>query len=328
MAIVPFNNRLVSAVCNGSRAARMLFVICLTVVFMAASACASQCGPAAVVTELAEGVFVRQGKTAIVFEDTEVANVGFIVGERCVAVIDTGGSVEEGAALRCAIETRAPSTPVCYVINSHVHPDHLLGNLAFKEPGVEFIGHHKLPRAMSILGGVFLERAEAQAGIKLGPDYLIAPERTVGEEMAFDLGGRILRVKAYPSAHTDHDVSVFDDKTGTLWLADLLFMGHVPVLDASITGWIAVLEELRRLEVRHVVPGHGPVDGSWPEAMTDLLRYLSIVRDETRAAIARGDNLRSAQEGVAYSESPRWQLFDEYHQRNVARAYSELEWED
>jgi len=308
-------------------ATRWRWLACL-VVLMSSNAGASQCEPATPVFELAEGVFVRTGKTAVVFEDTEVANVGFIVGERCVAVIDSGGSVEEGAALSCAIERKAPSIPVCYVINSHVHPDHVFGNLAFKASGVEFIGHKNLPRAMSILGGVFLERAQAQAGRALGADYLVVPERTVEDELRLDLGGRVLLLKAHPSAHTDHDLSIFDDKTATLWLADLLFMDHVPVLDASIGGWIAVLTELRGQEVRHVVPGHGPLDGSWPCALDDLVRYLSVVRDETRAAVARGDSLRSAQESVGRSESARWQLFDEYHQRNVARAFSELEWED
>lgn len=302
-------------------------LICL-LILSAAGACAGECGPTASVVELAEGVFVRQGNTSVVFEDTEVANIGFIVGERCVAVVDSGGSVEEGEALRCAIRSRAPATPICYVINSHVHPDHVFGNLAFKSPGVEFIGHQKLPRAMSMLGGIFLERAEAQAGRPLGAEYVVVPERVVEGELTLDLGGRTLLLRAHPSAHTDHDLSVFDDKTATLWLADLLFMGHVPVLDASINGWIAVLEELRGLEVRHVVPGHGPLDASWPGATTNLLRYLLVVRDETRAAIARGDSLRSAQESVGRSESPSWELFDEYHQRNVARAFSELEWED
>ena len=296
--------------------------------FMVEAGVGRPCEPAATMLEVAEGVFVRQGKTAVVFEDTEVANVGFIVGERCIAIIDSGGSVEEGEALRCAAEQRAPSVPICYVVNSHVHPDHVFGNLAFKAPGVEFIGHSKLARAMGIVGGIFLERAEAQAGRPLGEDYLVVPERAVEGELVLDLGGRKLTLRAHPSAHTDHDLSVFDDRTATLWLGDLLFMGHVPVLDASINGWIAVLEDLSGVEARHVVPGHGRLDASWPDAAADLVRYLHTVRDETREVIARGDTLRAAQESVGRSESERWQLFDEYHQRNIARAFSELEWED
>ena len=113
--------------------------------------CGQPCLQVADIKEIAPGVYVRPGVHGVVFEQNTVANIGFIVGKRCVAVIDTGGSLAEGQALRCAI-LGITSRPVCYVINTHVHPDHLLGNLAFKEKGVTFVGHHRLERALALLG--------------------------------------------------------------------------------------------------------------------------------------------------------------------------------
>src|ERR1700741_3696667 len=97
---------------------------------------------------------------------------------------------------------------------------------------------------------------------------IIAPTLLVGDESRLDLGGRTLRVAAWPAAHTDNDVTVLDEATGTLFGGDLVFLRHVPILDGSINGWLAVLDELAAIPARRVVPGHGPV-ADWPASLAD-----------------------------------------------------------
>ena len=89
----------------------------------------SAAAPAFAVDQVAPGIFVHAGKHLPLDAPghDDIANIGFIVGARCVAVIDTGGSVRIGRALRAAIRQHT-ALPVCYVINTHVHVDHVLGN--------------------------------------------------------------------------------------------------------------------------------------------------------------------------------------------------------
>lgn len=283
-------------------------------------------GPSQIVG-VAKGVYVRPGHTAVVFEADEIANIGFVVGERCVAIIDSGGSVAEGKALDCAIR-QVTDLPVCFVINTHVHPDHLLGNAAFSRSGVEFIGHEKLPRSIALRGDTYLERASAYQGRTLPASNIVAPGRAFSGAVELDIGSRILSVRAHPTAHTDNDVIVIDNQTKTGFVGDLVFLEHLPVIDGSINGWIEELEVLAKESLDYVVPGHGPVRVGWPESAAPTLQYLVELRGKVRKWIADGGDLPSAQANIGISNSSDWLLFDRYHKRNIGAAYAELEWED
>lgn len=290
--------------------------------------------PVAEIIEIADGIYVRPGRTAVLFEADNVANLGLVIGTRCVAVIDSGGSRAEGRAFDAAIGA-VTDLPVCYVINTHVHPDHMLGNGAFARGGVAFIGHDNLPRAMALRGDTYLRRASEYFASKQGSaedaahaGHIVLPERTVAGQVQLDLGQRILTLRSHATAHTDNDLSVLDVQTGTLFIGDLAFLDHLPVLDGSISGWLDELEQLMGETYRQVVPGHGPARADWPQGGAATAEYLHNLRQSTRAWIARGGGLAAAQEGIEPVRPERWQLIEQYHKRNVAAAFAELEWED
>jgi len=280
------------------------------------------------VLQLAPGVFVHLGQQLALDAPghDDIANIGFIVGSRCVAVIDTGGSMRIGRALRSAIRRRT-SLPICYVVNTHVHVDHVLGNAAFQPDHPSFVGHWALAAAIARSRDFFLQHYADDLDQPADAGQIIAPDQAVQHTLTLDLGGRQLQLQAWPTAHTDCDLTVLDDKSGTLWAGDLLFRDRLPALDGDAGGWLAVIDQLARLQVQRTVPGHGPVTTDLAAALDAERRYLQALIDGVREQLAQGGSMQQAIAQVAATEKPHWLLWDSTHPHNVARAYEQLEWE-
>jgi quinoprotein relay system zinc metallohydrolase 2 len=281
------------------------------------------------VEEVAPGVFVHQGRYEIFTprNSGDTSNAGFIVGKDAVAVIDTGGSARVGAALLAAVRSKT-KLPIKYVINTHMHPDHVFGNVAFKSEKPTFVGHAKLPRALAARGERYLAINKELLGESFAGTEIVPPTQLVTDRLELDLGDRKLLLETYPTAHTDNDLTVLDETTGTMFLGDLLFSRHIPALDGSIRGWLTQIDKLAaRQDVKRAVPGHGPASMPWPAALDAEKRYLLTVANDVRAMIKQGKTMADAAEKAGLSEKDAWLLFKEYHARNVSAAFAELEWE-
>lgn len=308
----------------------MLVRSILAAAFLAAAA-RGEAAPALEVTQIAPGNFVHYGQHEERSADNlgDNANIGFIVGSRCVLVIDAGGSRALGERLRAAVK-RHTDKPVCYLVLTHVHPDHVFGAPAFLDEGPEVIGHANLPRQIAARGRNYLNSLRRDLGASADGSEIVPPSRILaaGQALELDLGGRTVDIKAWPEAHTDHDLTVFDRATETLWLGDLLFVEHTPVADSRITGFLDSMRVLRTVPAKHFVPGHGRPDAVWPAALDAQERYFTLVMRETRDALKRRRTLMEAVEEVGFSERGNWVNFETYHRRNVTTAYTELEWEE
>jgi quinoprotein relay system zinc metallohydrolase 2 len=291
-----------------------------------------QPGPATAVPlpvdEIAPGVFVHQG----VHEEFgdhyhgDIANIGFVIGDAAVAVIDTGGSYRVGAALREAIRARTDK-PIRYVINTHVHSDHIFGNAAFEPDGPEFIGHAQLPRAMRLRAETYEANLKTMLGEAAEGSRVVLPTQTIANERVIDLGNRRLLLKAWAIAHTDHDLTVMDERTASWWLGDLLFVDRTPSIDGDVPGWLNVIDTLSATPAARAIPGHGPVVTDKNALLAKQRRYLQTLMQDLRQSIADDLPMQEAIAAAARSERNQWQLFDATNRRNATVLYPKLEWE-
>ena len=281
------------------------------------------------VSEVAAGIFVHAGlyERADEANHGDITNLGFIIGDAAVAVIDTGNSPAIGRGLREAIRART-ELPIRYVINTHMHPDHVFGNAAFTEDHPVFVAHANYQGALMARADGYQRRLEEDLGAEaMAGAVMVPPGLTVETSVQLDLGGRVLDLKAWPTAHTNNDLTVFDRRTRTLLAGDLLFMERIPTVDGSALGWLRIMPELAAIDADRVVLGHGPAVAEWPQALESERRYLTSLVDDIRAIQKEGGTIDRASREAAASERAAWRLFDEENPRNAVAAFAELEWE-
>ncbi len=307
----------------------MLLISLFSVFETRASTTPLDCKKVTPAVEIQSGIFVRPSHNGILFKDENIANIGFIVGDKAIAVIDTGGSIDEGKRLICQIKQQS-NLPIRYVINTHVHPDHTMGNSAFKAENTTFIGHKNLTHAVGILSKTYLRRYNEVTGKNVSDKTIITSYTSVINKLNIDLGNRTLTLTAVQKAHTNNDLLVFDNKTKTLWMSDLLFHKHIPVIgkSGSVNGWLELIKRLKKNKIiKNFIPGHGPLQINWDDASNNQTRYLTLLRDEIRKNISTESDLTHAMESIGLNEGSKWQMFSTFHKRNISYIFSELEWE-
>jgi quinoprotein relay system zinc metallohydrolase 2 len=280
------------------------------------------------VEQAAPGLYVHHGlhEELDVGYHGDICNIGFIIGSRGVAVIDSGGSLAVGQRLRETIR-QVTDLPVLYVINTHVHPDHIFGNAAFLADNPAYVGHHKLAEAMERRREIYLRNNAAWLGADATGSELIKPTQSVESTMEIDLGNRKLLLTAYPVSHTNTDLTVLDITTASLWSGDLLFVERTPSIDGDIKGWLQTIAKLRQVPAQRIVPGHGAVAADWVHALDDEQHYLETLLNDVRASIKKGEVMEQSMDTAAASEKGKWMLFESVNRRNVNIIYPALEWE-
>jgi quinoprotein relay system zinc metallohydrolase 1 len=278
--------------------------------------------------QVAEGTFAFIGEqTGFTPENAgNMMNAGFIVTRDGVVVIDTGLTRKIGQAMLDHIRG-VTGAPVRLVLNTHFHPDHSFGNVAFAERGVPI---QATPAARAQLAGegpALLENIHELIGPGAEGTALALPEPAITGERTLEIGGHRIALLLFGHAHTDSDLAVFDETTGVLFAGDLVFQESAPATpNADLAGWSRALRRLEALPWRKLVPGHGPVIANAAQLRV-LMDYLLWLPGAIDQAVARGDDMNDLLarpipapfDALALS---RWQ-----YQRSVLKFFPEREME-
>ncbi|MGH7726954.1 MAG: MBL fold metallo-hydrolase [Candidatus Eiseniibacteriota bacterium] len=305
-----------------------------------APSAAAAAAPAYGVQRLADGVFavVRREPLGL----ANHSNTLLVIGDRDVLVVDTPFTLEATRAVIGELRklTKKPVRAVVnthwhddHTFGNQVYRDSF--------PNAEFIAHEHTAEDMASVGvenrktqveggalgladirraierdtsftGLPMtgdERASYASTLAIAETYLAEvpefritlPTRTFARLLTLEQGKRKVEIRWFGRGNTRGDAVVFLPKERVLAAGDLVNV-PVPVAGASFLGeWIAALDSLRALGPLVIVPGHGPVlEGDAQIVAT--ARLLSSVKQQTDAAVARGESLEQALSSVRLDE--------------------------
>jgi cyclase len=246
-----------------------------------------------------------------------LSNAGLVFNDNAVVLIDTCFTERRNTILREMVTATAPRPPTL-LINTHHHGDHVYGNGWFPEAMV--VSHEETRDCVLRLDSAVSARRFAD--VQFGETRPTPADLTFRTDLQFHLGDTVLEV-FYPGvAHCVGNTGVYLREQKTLFAGDLLMKDCTPSFSGgSAVGYLPVLQRLRELGAKRIIPGHGPICG--PEIIDETERYLRYVLDLAAAALADGRTPLEAAQAADLSQFPGWRD----HERlvgNLYRACAEL----
>ncbi len=282
---------------------------------------------------VASGVWVIHGP----MEFPNPANQGFmnnpawVKTEAGIVIIDPGSSVQVGEMLMSVIRKQTQD-PIVAVFNTHKHGDHWLGNQAIRAlyPDVPIYAHpNVLIDLKNGLGETWISAMSALTKGATSGTKTIGADHPLNDGDEITVGGVMFRVHNKGDAHTNGDLMIEIPATGVLFAGDNAVNGRVVRLDdSSVKGNIEAMTYALSLNLKVVVPGHGPTGG--PEILREYSGYLSAIYDTVAELYEEGLSDFEMKQPVikACLRYQGWAGFDDEIGRNLNRAYLEIEAND
>ena len=271
---------------------------------------------------LAPGVHVVEGDN----DDFTLANgcniisTGFVVTDAGVLVINTGPSLRYGEQLRALIRRTTPQS-VVKVLHLNLHPDYFLGNQAFAD--VQRAATPATRAGMAREAASYVDNLYRTCGDwEKGTEAVLA-DRDVDVAAGggrWRLGEREFEWREF-NGHTASDLVLVDRTSGVAFVGGLVFKQRIPTTPHATVGpWLDSLDRLAGLNLRTVVPSHGPVHAD-ASGIDQTRRYLQWLDRSFSGWAAQGWDMNEVLRGPVPAEFRGWAAFATEYVRNVAHLY-------
>src|SRR6266404_68587 len=216
-------------------------------------------------------------------------NVGVLVTNEGVVVVDTMTFVRQGQAIRERIR-ELTNQPVVAVINTHYHLDHTHGNPAFV-PGTKVVATTNTLKNLRERDSAFWQDSPAK-------DLL--PNETFEQTHELHIGGKTVQSHFFGHGHTNGDLVVQFVEDKVIHTGDLFFNGHFPNIDleagGSVREWPATLEQVFNIDFDTVIPGHGALSNR--DGLRKFQEFMASLWSQTKAVVDRGGSVDDALQQV------------------------------
>jgi glyoxylase-like metal-dependent hydrolase (beta-lactamase superfamily II) len=236
-----------------------------------------------------------------------VPNVGFVIGERGILVIDTGLGPRNGSAV-LEVAKELGGSRALYLVTTHFHPEHDLGAQVFPE-STTLIRSNDQAKDIAEFGlqvaQVFARRSAINAELLKDADFRKA-NVTFDRDYALDLGGVKVDLIAMGANHTRGDTAIWVESDRVLFSGDVAMSAQPAFASpySTIWHWLSSLDKLEALKPAVIVPSHGPTGDA--AFISGYRNYLIEVRDRTAADKKAGRTADQTTETVTAAMAERF----------------------
>jgi quinoprotein relay system zinc metallohydrolase 1 len=250
----------------------------------------------------------------------DIANSSFIVTKDSVILIDTGSSKQYGEQIKKQIE-KITDKPIKYILNTHHHPDHFLGNSAFSTSNIYASEYTK--NEIETNGDLYIVNLVNIIHEAMDETKIKAPNQILTTK-DLDFEGYKLKV-LYFDGHTQSDIAIYDENTKILYASDLVFYKRtLATPHANLDNWIKSLKELEKINYSILVPGHG-ISSTTKEPIKENIAYLEFLQNTLKNSAKDGLDIYEILNKPIPKEFESFTMFKEEFERSVINLYPSYE---